>query len=426
MIPAASNGDWIGARDDRRRHPVEPTPRQSLSICHVWDADYPWDVRVEKVGRALVGAGHAVHIAARNRRREPDQTTLPEGTVHRMQPWHLLPRATDASLQFPAFFNPRWLQHTRRVSRDVHADVVLVRDLPLAPTAILAARRLGVPVVLDMAENYPAMMQSLRDSSAQRPFDWLVRNPDIVSRVERWVLPKLDHILVVVEESRERLMALGVPSSRITVVSNTPVPDRLDRLPARTHADGAPLRLIYLGLLEAPRGLVTLLHGVARALRDGVDVQLTLIGEGRARPELEAIVATANMGAAVTFRGFLPYADALAAVHESDVGVVPHVANESWNTTIPNKLFDYMAAGIPVLTSDARPVARIVTAEACGVVYRHDDPSDCARAVAAMAHAETRAALGRAGRSAVKARHHWGLDGARLVEAVERTVLGPR
>ena len=51
-----------------------------------------------------------------------------------------------------------------------------------------------------------------------------------------------------------------------------------------------------------------------------------------------------------------------------DVGLVPHHADEAWNTTIPNKLFDYMAAGLPVISSDARPCARILRSTGAGLI----------------------------------------------------------
>src|SRR5690606_4428317 len=113
------------------------------------------------------------------------------------------------------------IRQIESVGRRVGADVLIVRDLPLCPTAIGVGRRLGVPVVLDMAENYPAMMRDIWTAGRHKPWDVAVRNPRLVSLIEQWCLPRLDRILVVVEESGDRLESLGVPSDRIVVVSNT-------------------------------------------------------------------------------------------------------------------------------------------------------------------------------------------------------------
>src|SRR5690606_13666302 len=66
-----------------------PGPREGrrlMRICKVWDAEYPWDVRVEKIARSLSEAGHTVHLVARNRDRRPTEEQLEECHVHRLAP----------------------------------------------------------------------------------------------------------------------------------------------------------------------------------------------------------------------------------------------------------------------------------------------------------------------------------------------------
>ena len=107
-----------------------------LSIVYVWDADYPWDVRTEKVCIALTAAGHTVTIVARNKAWSATTERLHEGTVRRMPPWRLLGRKLDNALGFPAFFNPRWIRLVDRTCNEVDADLIVIRDLPLCATAI--------------------------------------------------------------------------------------------------------------------------------------------------------------------------------------------------------------------------------------------------------------------------------------------------
>lgn len=394
-----------------------------MRICKVWDGDYPWDVRVEKVAGSLTAAGHQVHLVARNRDRLPRYQRLPEADVHRLKPWPILGRRLDKATMFPAFFNPRWAAAVIDTARANHADLLMVRDLPLAPTAIWAGRRLGIPVVLDMAENYPAMMRGLWEAGVQRATDSLVRNPRAAAAVERWVLARVDHVLVVVEESRERLRALGVREDRITVVSNTPSLARLRELAPRVHTDGAPIELIYLGLLEAPRGIGVLIDAVARAHQAGVDLRLTILGDGRERRNFEERARRLKLdGRTVQFLGRVPYADAVRRLQSADVGVVPHAANESWNTTIPNKLFDYMAGGLAVLTSSAKPAARVVRDTNAGLVFEDGAVGDCAAAIRSLASSSFRAQCGANGRHAVLRRFNWEHDAARMLSAVDRVV----
>jgi hypothetical protein len=104
-----------------------------LRVVYLWDADYPWDVRVEKICASLTAAGHEVHIVARNRRWDAERERLPEGTVHRMHPWRWIGRRLDEALGFPAFFSPRWGTLLSRTVREVNAHAIIARDLPLCP-----------------------------------------------------------------------------------------------------------------------------------------------------------------------------------------------------------------------------------------------------------------------------------------------------
>lgn len=404
---------------------VTPRAARSLTVCHVWDSEYPWDVRVEKISRALTEAGHAVHIVARNRRGDALTERLPEGTVHRLKPLRWVPASLNAASMFPAFFNARWIRAIGRTARRARADVILCRDLPLAIAAILVGRRLRIPVILDMAENYPAMLRSQRDAGPRRPLDMLVRNPALAALVERWVLRRIDGVLVVVDEARDRLIAAGVPPERIAVVSNTPPLARLSGS-GRIRRDAAPppaapLRIVYLGLMEGVRGVPVLLDAAALLARQGTPFRLTLFGDGKDLSRFRAQARSLGLtDAQADFRGRVPNAEALAALPAMDVGIIPHVADESWNTTVPNKLFDYMAAGLAVVTSDARPAARIVRETGAGLVYHDSDASGLAHALTILADADARFACARRGESAVRDTYHWERDVRRLLDMLQR------
>lgn len=408
-----------------------------MNICKVWDAEYPWDIRVEKVCTALTNAGHTVHLTARNRDGEALRERLPEATVHRMSPLSGIAKSLDAASQFPAFFNPRWYHLIRRTAIETEADLILCRDLPLAPTSYSVSEKLGIPVVLDMAENYPAMMRDLWTTGTQRPWDVAVRNPWLVSLVERWTVPRMDHVLVVVEESRDRLVEMGISPEKITIVSNTPPRSRAnesqinDRPGGDDHRDDQPdrgddaLEVVYLGLMEKARGVSMLLKAAARCRSRGVPVRLSLIGDGQ---DLDFFVEQAEElglnNQEARFHGFVENREALRRVARADVGAIPHHAYESWNTTIPNKLFDYMAAGIPIVASKTIPVERVVKRTDCGRVFNDRDTTSLVRALTELYQAgqKTRSRLGRKGQQAVISHFNWEQDSDRLVSVLERII----
>jgi glycosyltransferase involved in cell wall biosynthesis len=400
-----------------------------VTVCKVWDADYPWDIRVEKVCRSL-RQEHDVHLVSRNSRRRHRYERYDGIHVHRLPALPWLPRRANGIIGFPAFFNPLWIRAIWQTARTSAAGLLMVRDLPLALTALLVARARKVPLILDMAENYPAMMQDLWDSGRFRVGNLAVRNPRVVRLVERISVRQADHILVVVDESKERLVRMGVPASKITVVMNTPAVHRVDGHAAEGEPPiGRPrdeLVLVYLGILEVPRGLGTVIEALGEVRHLRPRVRLVVIGSGRDEGYFRDEARRLGVSDRVEFRGWVEHEQALACVAQCDVGLVPHHATESWQTTMPNKLFDYMAMGKPVIVSSARPTERIVTSERCGVVFEDRDASALAEAIASVADRGVREDYGRRGREAVRRTYNWEADERRLRGAVRRVAGAAR
>ncbi|MEO7042734.1 MAG: glycosyltransferase [Gemmatimonadaceae bacterium] len=394
---------------------------KSLSIVYVWDADYPWDVRTEKVTLALTRAGHNVNIVARNNAWRQKTELLPEGTVHRMPPWRLVGNTLDRTLGFPAFFSPRWIRLIDKTCREANADVIIVRDLPLCPTAIGVAKRLNIPVVLDMAENYPAMMRVLWETGRNTVLDYAVRNPVLTQELERRCVRAVDQILVVVEESADRVAALGVPRDKLTIVSNTPPLARLDS-PAHVLGNSRErLEVVYMGNLEVVRGLLESVDAIAELKAAGSLVRLRIIGRGRDEALIRSHCAGHELGTEdVEFLGYVEsHAEALRIVADSDIGLMPHRKNESWDTTIPNKMFDYMAAGLPVVSSNAAPCERILRETNAGRVFQSGNSHSIASVLGGVARPGVGAALGAAGRQAIRDRYNWEHDTHVLLEVID-------
>lgn len=386
-----------------------------VHILYVWDAEYPWDVRTEKICLALSRHGHEVVITGRNTEGSPRRERLPEGTVERLpslggRSWRML--------SFPAFFNPLWVAHLRRLVRTHAIDLVMVRDLPLAPTALHAAGG-RVPVILDMAENYPAMIADIWADGRPRLLDAVVRNPSIVAAVERYTLRRVTHTLTVVEESSDRLVGQGVPKSRTSVVSNTPSTDRI--LPLKPRTVGEPLRIVYLGLMERHRGIADLLLAAQTLAAARIKFRLDLVGDGRDYEHFMAYAADLGLTTEVLlFHGRLAHAEAIAVVGRAHVGIVPHHATPAWNSTISNKLFDYMAAGLAVVSSDAAPSARVTLETGAGVVYPSGDGKRLAEAIRRFQDLEFWEQSRRAGQEAIRSRYNWEHETRTLLAVVGR------
>jgi glycosyltransferase involved in cell wall biosynthesis len=394
-----------------------------MVICKIWDADYPWDVRVEKVCQSL-RQKHEVHLVCRNTKRRARYEEADGIYIHRLPFIPLNLGWLNRVIGFPAFFNPVWIFAVWRVVRRYRASVIVVRDLPLALTALMVGRWMGIPVTLDMAENYPAMMEDLWDRKF-RLMNYFVRNPALVRLVEKICMRYVDHILVVVEESRRRLIELGLPPEKISVVMNTPTLERFNgvnsRAPTSTAQKGQEkLTLIYLGLLEWPRGLETAIRAIHKVRPVLPEIKLVIVGSGRDEGYFKALVKELRLTENVQFLGWLEYREAIDHVASADIGLVPHHATASWNTTIPNKLFDYMSMGKPVIVSNARPTERIVTEENCGIVFNEQDPKALGDAILRLSDQSVRESQGERGKDAVIKKYNWSVDEERLFRALEK------
>jgi glycosyltransferase involved in cell wall biosynthesis len=396
-----------------------------MKILFVYKEDYPWDVRVEKIVTALNDVGHDVTLLARNSGRRQTAEDMGPFRIRRLP---TLPRwcgRLNALFGTPLFFNPIWLHALWRTLADTDARVVIVRDLPLMPCALLVARALRRQVVFDMAECYPEMYRSILQFNANRLMNWFTKNPWVTMQIERIAVRQADHTLVMIEESRDRLLRLGFDSHKITIVSNTPV---LPDSPPREHAEGGVLRLLYVGYITRIRGLDNLLYGL-RVYRNSrtvlPPVEFHVVGVGDALAEYRTLAIRLGVDDCVHFHGWCEqdFVDALYAT--SDIGVLTYHVCGHWNHTIPNKLFDYMRSGMPVLATEVRPIRRIVEQEACGLIIPDGDFEACGRAIAQLADPILRATLGRRGRAAVQRYYNWQHDCAHLHEVVASLVPTP-
>ncbi len=197
-----------------------------MNLLYVYDGHWPHNAtRVSKQVNVLLGAGHRVTILSRGRDGQPREEFLNGLSVYRLPT--LRWKTIDRLLTYPVFLNPVWIAAIRQRAQGIGAGGIIVRDLPLAPAAIMAGRSLGIPVHYDMAEVYPAALGSILPHESPLAIR-LVRALRLAEAVEQWVVKRVATTFVVSEDSRERCMGLGVPADRAVLVGNTPErPDEL-------------------------------------------------------------------------------------------------------------------------------------------------------------------------------------------------------
>ena len=395
-----------------------------MKILFVWDSDYPWDIRVEKICDTLIENGHEVHLVCRNKSKKSKEETYNELHIHRISCLPKLFRNLNEIYTFPIFFSPVWLSRIYKVIRTYKIDLIIVRDLPMALAGVFVGKVNKIPVILDMAECYPELVRLIWKYEPFRIQNVFIRNPYFVDIIENKVLKHVNHIFVMVEESKQRLINKNVNKERISIVSNTPILNKFSAAkstyPGKLNNKQNKLILLYVGFVNYSRGLDTVIESIKEYIKTDKHIYLIILGTGSAIDNLKATVKKYNLNEQVGFEGWVDNKVVPEYIASSDICLVPHHKCSHWDNTIPNKLFDYMAAGKPVLVSNVNPVKRIVEETDCGSVYRDYDIDDFINQIFKLKNTDLRNNLGRNGVEAIKKYYNWDNDAKRMLESIEK------
>lgn len=372
-----------------------------MKILKIWFSEYPWDVRVEKMIDALQAGGHEVHLLCRNnfgqRRFEKDKFT-----IHRLPCYRAGKNTLTRLMNIPAFFNPFWVYHIARVVSSYNIDLILVRDLPLTIPALLVGRIFGKKVVFDMAECHPEIFRNY--------FKWGVRslfmeNPWVASVVEKITIKYIDHVFVMCEESKARLIRFGMEKEKVSVAGNTTriIPHE------KPKKKSAQLRIVYVGMIGEFRGLDTVIDAMPILVQKyKLDVCFDVVGNvGAYLDVLKLKVKRMNLEDRVIFHGWIDNKEIYSCTDNADIGVIPLWKKSHYDVTVSNKLFDYMACSTPVICSDISAMARIVEKENCGLIFKDRDNEGFISCVLALKDPKFRENLGKNGRKAVESTYNW-------------------
>ena len=379
-----------------------------MKILKIWDADYPWDIRVEKVCISLNDQGHEVHLLCRNLKGRPTFEKEKFGFVHRLPCFRN--RRLNYLLSFPAFFNPIWIFYIFKLVKNNKIDLIMVRDLPMALAGIVVGKFTRNPVVLDMAENYPFLIDDIWEYEPFKKINIIVRNRSLTRIVEKIVLETVDHVITVVEESQERVLQQCLRlENRVSIVSNTPELNMIRSSSVLPQQDReifyGKYVLIYVGGLRLGRGIDQIFEVIPTVVSKVPNFLFLIIGTGSIVEKLKDDVKILGISEYVYFKGWVDFDKVFSYIAAADVGVIPHYVTNHTNHTVPNKLFDYMGLGLPVVASSAKPIRRIIETEKCGLIFNNE--LDLASSLIELSDAAKRKMLGDNGRKAVRSTYNW-------------------
>ncbi|HOY30155.1 MAG TPA: glycosyltransferase [Flavobacteriales bacterium] len=257
-------------------------------------------------------------------------------------------------------------------------NLVVANDLDTLLASYLAARLRGREIVYDSHEFYTEVPELVQRPRVRKV--WLA--------IERRIFPKLRHIITVNDSIaaayKERY------GNSLSVVRNIPMPRELGSLRSREELGLPPDRFI---LMLQGSGINVQRGGeeAVEAMQQLPECLLLIIGGGDAWPVLEQLVRTHQLHDRVRMLPRMPYEQMMQYTRNADLGLsLDKDTNLNYRFSLPNKLFDYFRASIPVLVTDLPEVAGLVRRYDAGVVVPSPEPSIIAREVRALLGDATR------------------------------------
>jgi glycosyltransferase involved in cell wall biosynthesis len=363
-------------------------------VVHVTIAHAPHDVRVfEKECVGLAANGYEVHLilpAARD-------------GAYRGVMLHRLPIANSASRIFRVV--DRWTK-AFRLARRLKARIYHLHDIELIPVG-LALKLTGATIVYDAHEDAPVEAHSLNR-----------RNPlwgHFLAFVWRC-------FLVVARRAFDGFVAAtphiadALHAPNTVVVRNFPRLDLFAAASKRAPPYGSrAASVIYVGTISEIRGLQQMLDAVA-CLPPSCAIELMMVGRFAGR-QAEIAAHRHPWWDRVVYLGELPWERVVDTLQCARIGLVLLHPTLEYKVSLPVKLFEYMASGIPVIASDFPLWREIVIGAGCGILVDPLDSQAIARAIGQLlVNGEGAAAMGEAGRQAAFARYDWSLEETTLLD----------
>lgn len=234
--------------------------------------------------------------------------------------------------------------------------------------------------------------------------------------LENIAVPKFDAVIYTTPSVGERYLRR---SKKAVSIENYSKLDTFDEIQLRKRVSSHKT-VIYLGRVLKLKGV----HQVIRAFKNVIaslpDARFVIVGDIVPKDfelELRTLTKDLKLEKQIEFAGFIPHLETVEYLTNADCGVVTFLPAKCNTACLPNKLFEYMAAGIPVVASNFPLYREVVEGSKCGLLVNPDNTDMIAEAIVRiLGNPEVASQMGLRGREAFKRKYNWEKEEEKLLE----------
>ena len=326
----------------------------------------------------------------------------------------IAPRGTGeviGSETFGLLLNQELYLQLQRLHARRRIDVIYERYSLWGYAGLVFARDAGIPFVLEV--NAPLRVEQARYRA--------LGNAVLAEALETQLFQLADRVVVPSSLLRDYVVGRGARTGRVRLVPNAADPAVFrprDRDP--TSRDGAGLFIVgFLGSLKPWHGVEDLVRGFVTLHRRDPSFRLLIVGDGPLRPAIDALCRRERLGDAVEVTGDVGYARVPGLLARMDVAVAPYPRLSDFYFS-PLKVYEYMAAGAPIVASAIGQITEVLIHRRTALLH---PPGSVRKMIAHIQELRDRphlrARLAREARRLAVKRFTWDRNAARVLSMIE-------
>ena len=339
----------------------------------------PGGTRSYWISRELVSRGHHVTMICSTNKMHPDACETDVDGIHVIYVKNDYSNYMSAPRKVLSFVNFLRLAIKAGKKRE-GVDMVFATSTPLT-IGYVALR-------LKAIKNWPYVFE-VRDLWPEFPIQiGAIKNPFLIwflRKFEKRIYDKAEHVVALSPGMREGVIKAGTPQEKVSMIPNMSKPDKFYprepnlNLAKQFGIDLCKFNVIHFGSMGRANGLKYIIDTAKVLQDDGVErVNFIFLGDGATCPQLKQQVDELRLNN-VKFLGNHPMDVVSEVVNLCDASVTSFLNLPILKTNSPNKLFDSLSAGKPIIVNSAGWTKDLVEKDDCGFFVDPDNPSDFAQ-----------------------------------------------